>query len=401
MNLEISNNNNNIEFDYSIINDTYTINELYNFITNFSLKKIPSNIRFWMVRTKKGYFYNEFISKKFVALAWNNITITTNLEEDNSEGLNQLISLEYPEIKRPTLVINKCKSFIYEIKKGDILVIPSDGSKYITFAYAGDYYEEETKTPEVEKKIIGLIEHSEVIINEVNCPYRKRRHITPIRTIKNDELNYHLFKAISSYHGISNFDKYGTIILDHLFNYYTFNENTRLVFHVSKTNSITSTEFSGFLYSMNSILGNMNLDNNIITTQASVHSVGDIVFNIYKSLADNYLILIAIAVILGGGNFLTVELPGIPAVLQKILSIKTNHQKEQAELDSIKLENLNKALDIKKKLNDANLTLDDLNNIKLLADCSKSMKIIPIENLSEPTVPENTDVQTDDEEAVL
>ena len=38
-------------------------------ILNYDIRVIDENVHFWMVRTKKGYFYNEFISNEFVALA--------------------------------------------------------------------------------------------------------------------------------------------------------------------------------------------------------------------------------------------------------------------------------------------------------------------------------------------
>lgn len=38
--------------------------ELLNSIDNFAIPKIPEETRFWMIRTQKGYFYNEFIKKK-------------------------------------------------------------------------------------------------------------------------------------------------------------------------------------------------------------------------------------------------------------------------------------------------------------------------------------------------
>ena len=33
-------------------------------IENFSVPIIPPTTHFWMIRTKKGYFYNEFLSKR-------------------------------------------------------------------------------------------------------------------------------------------------------------------------------------------------------------------------------------------------------------------------------------------------------------------------------------------------
>ena len=42
--------------------------ELLDQLLNFSIPVIPDNTRFWMIRTQKGYFYDEFLAKKYVAL---------------------------------------------------------------------------------------------------------------------------------------------------------------------------------------------------------------------------------------------------------------------------------------------------------------------------------------------
>lgn len=148
-------------------------------ILNYKIKIIDKETRFWMIRTKKGYFYNEFVSNNFIALAWNTITSVTDFSEESQDTLKDQILLNYKEIKRPTTVINKCKSFIHDVKSGDYVVIPNAGSERITIALAGEYYEEESKTYEIEKEVISRIEKKDVQINEVSCPYRKRRKITP------------------------------------------------------------------------------------------------------------------------------------------------------------------------------------------------------------------------------
>ena len=56
-------------------------------IEEFKVPIIPPNTHFWMIRTKKGYFYQEFLSKRFVALAWNNITQETDFSESNRDSL--------------------------------------------------------------------------------------------------------------------------------------------------------------------------------------------------------------------------------------------------------------------------------------------------------------------------
>ncbi len=58
--------------------------------------------------------------------------------------------------------------------------MPNAGSERITIALVGEYYEEESKTYEIEKEVISRIEKKDVQINEVSYPYRKRRKITPL-----------------------------------------------------------------------------------------------------------------------------------------------------------------------------------------------------------------------------
>lgn len=372
-----------------------------NVIYNFQIPEIPINTRFWMIRTKKGYFYQEFFEKQFVALAWNSITKSTDF--DNPESLNDSILMDYPEIKRPSLVVNKCKNFINEISPNDILVIPSAGSKFITFAYAGEYFEEESKTVELEQTIINRIEHGEVVISEVACPYRKRRRITIIRTIPSDIVNHHLYKAITSYHGISNLDEYGTYILDHLFNYYTYKNNTRFVFHVGKTDPITSKEFSGFLYNANVFLTAIGIDDSAISTQASVQSIGDIIYNIKdlgQFLSDNYLWFIAIFVVLGGGKFLTVELPGLPNIIKNILSISDERKLSKEKLTEKKLDNAIRAVELQEKMKEINMSNEDLLRcLNSLNDYGRSMDIRPLDSIDQPTISDAaTHVSTDNEE---
>lgn len=381
--------------------------ELLDSFLNFKPVTVDESTRFWMIRTKKGYFYHEFITKNFVALAWNIISSETDFSSSSQELLNDSILLHYQEIKRPTLVVNKCKSFINEIKPNDILVIPSEGSKYITFAYAGEYYEEPSKTYELEQNIIQRIENKEVLINEISCPYKKRRRIVPIRTIRGDVVNYHLYKAISSYHGISNLDSYKTIILDHIYNCYSFNNMTRIVFHVTKTEAITSKEFSGFLYGINSILSASGIDEHNISAQASVHSEGDIVFTIIKEgitfLSDHYIWFIAIAAILGGGKFLSVELPGLPKIIKDFMSIKSEKEAQEANLKGLQLENYKKALELKERMQADNVSVSDLehilHHIEMVSECSSSMQIVPLSNDVSPNITIVSETyETDDEE---
>lgn len=361
-------------------------------ISNFDVPLIPSSTRFWMIRTKKGYFYNEFIGKRFVALAWNNIDKNTDFSEQSQDALKDSILLEYNDIKRPSTVINKCKTFIHEIKEGDILVIPSAGSNFITFAIAGNYYEDDTKTIAIEHTIIRKINSGDVDINDVSCPYKKRRHITLLRTVKNENLNYTLCRAISSYHGLNSLDAYARHILNSLYNYYIFDGTMSLVYNVTKTEPISPREINTILYGTTEILVEF-VPEQCISAQLSLNSPGEIVFNIYdvlNFLKDNWKYFFGMLIFLGGGSFLTFKVPGAVDVLKSIFSAPAEYRLKKLDVTQKELEILEKKLAIYNKIKESGSDPDSLSrNLDAVISGSTSLQITPI-ILGEETAAEQT-----------
>lgn len=364
-------------------------------IENFSVPIIPPTTHFWMIRTKKGYFYNEFLSKRFVALAWNNIT---DFSESNKDSLKDDILMTFKEIHRPSTVINKCHSFIYEIKTNDILVIPSAKSSYITFALAGEYYEDDSKTLELEQNVIYRIDNHDVDINDVSCPYKKRRHITLLRTVKNEELNYSLCRAISNYHGISNLDSYSKQILNALYNYYMFGNDMSFVLNVRKQTPIGPRSINNVLYGTTELLTSIASEE-CISTQVSLNSPGDIVFslvNVKNLLVDNWQFIFAILVFLGGGSALSFKVPGAIDIVKSIFSAKDDYRIKHAEAEKAELEVLEKKADLLQKIKDSGINPESLKNPvdALLTGCT-TLEVEPIilDDASAANVPLATEVQ--------
>ena len=350
-------------------------------INSFTVPIIPQTTRFWMIRTKKGYFYNEFLSKRFVALAWNNITKETNFSESNKDFLKDDILMAFPEIHRPSTVINKCHSFINEIKTGDILVIPSAKSSYITFALAGEYYEDTSKTLELEQNVIYRIDNHDIDINDVSCPYKKRRHIELLRTVKNEELNYSLCRAISNYHGISNLDSYSKQILNALYNYYMFGNDISFVLNVRRQSPIGPRSINNVLYGATELLSAI-VPEEYISTQVSLNSPGDIVFsliNVKNFLVDNWEKIFAILVLIGGGSGLSFKFPGVIDVIKSILSAKDEYRIKHAEAEIAELDVMEKRLNLVQKIKDSGINPESLNRPidALFAGCT-SLEVEPI-----------------------
>ena len=242
-------------------------------------------------------------------------------------------------------------------------------------------------------------------INDVYCPYRKRRHIQIIRTVRSESLNYHLYRAISSYHGINNLDAYSTIILDQIYNYYSFQNNVHLVFNVTKDDPIGLTELSKMLYSTTDALTKFIPEKNI-STKLALQSPGDIVIAIengFQWLSSNYLILFGMVILIGGGSFLTVKFPGAINVIKQILTLKTSADIEKEKLESLQLDNYEKKVKLYQQIKEAGINPADLDKpLTLLSECAQSMKIQAAVSPDEAQIilPENVLTDDADEEII-
>lgn len=86
------------------------------------IPSIKNDTNFWMVRAKRGFFFDEFIRNEFIAIGWNSVTkamISQNLTRSQSDRLKASIKATYDESK-PGTSLNKCIRFCYELKAGDI-----------------------------------------------------------------------------------------------------------------------------------------------------------------------------------------------------------------------------------------------------------------------------------------
>lgn len=355
--------------------------EILNALLNFEVPVIPSETRFWMIRTQGGYFYDEFIAKKFVALAWNNIDCRTDFTESKREYLKDDIVMEFPEIGRPSTVVNKCNNFINEVHNGDILVIPNKGSKYVTFATADEYFEDDSKTVSIEKVVIERIKHKDVDINDVSCPYKKRRHIKLLRTIKSEDINYSLYRAISNYHGISNLDNYAHPILNSLYNCYTFMNDAVLVYNVRKQTPIKPRELSGLIYGNTECLCMIIQEENI-STQMALNSPGDAVYLLekaYELARDNWVVVFGLLVFIGGGSALTFRVPGVIEVIKKVLLLPADVKTKKLENQEKEIDIQLKRLELHEKIKSTGANPEDLiNPLEALSKSSSSLIAEPI-----------------------
>lgn len=383
-------------------------------LLNGTIKIIDPSIRFWMIRTYKGFFYDEFITKSYIALGWNLITQETNLSGKSTEVIKEKLKTDYGE-KVPMRAINKCKNFIHEVREGDIFLIPNRGTKKITLALAGEYYEEKEKSVEIEKDIIDKIKLGGSPLNQFDCPYKKRRKIKIIKTVNMGILDHSLQNAISNYHGISNFDTYNKKILDVLYDTYVYENELAIQVGVNTEDQIIAKDLlkliTGISGYMECIIGkdplfialNLNspgritfrsiidklkkdeghLDKSISEclnegankdTSEEVNQGARKFFEKTKNSKIKWIVLLVI--ITGGGKFGAIELPGAVNTVQDLLSVKNNIRKEELEIERLELENYQKKLAILKELEEAGINSEELKkNIDLIVEANETLDL--------------------------
>lgn len=140
--------------------EQFEINDVIN-----SLTRISSKRDYWFVRTQGGDFYDTFLKNSFIAIGYDSIRLSTikNAHENKhaKTELAKAIKDKFPDETRPGYIGNQLIDFIYNIKKGDIVVIPSSSTSHVSIG-------------EVESTPVFEISDRSV---DTECPYFKRKKI--------------------------------------------------------------------------------------------------------------------------------------------------------------------------------------------------------------------------------
>lgn len=361
---------------------------------NFNIPNINRNTRFWMFRTQKGFFFNEFINQGFVAIGWNSIVakrIEGGLSKTLESALKQEIKEEYGE-NIPGTALNKCKKFCFEVKEGDIALISDRGK--IAFAEIGEYYEEENSkyTVEHEKTIHNDIRKARFGIDSFECPYIKRRKIKVIKILNEaagDVVSPYLFKAIAvNRHSLSDLTEHAETILSSCFDIFTYENKTTLTVKVTKKDDIDAILFSEFVINVAEVL--CVEDPQKVVVKSAIHSPGDFIFtvDIDKIISTIPWLIVYLAIF--GGKIKDIEFNSLIGSIKSIINLKHDKRKKELELEEkevaiekereeiglLRQQRLSAEIENNEKLREKHLMLVDEHVFKLVK-CSQDLQIDP------------------------
>lgn len=264
--------------------------------------QIPNTCSFWMIRTKSGVYYNEFIRNKYIAIGWNAV-LKSALLEATEDNLHRLIETYYTD-KQPGAALNKCRRFLENMKPGDIVMILGE-----------------------------------------------KRRLTPL-----------LARAMLNHHSLSEIDEYAYPILNTCFDLYTYANEMHLVFRVTTLHKIKGRDFSAFSYFINEIFFVIDEDEDISIT-TNLNSPGDYVVAFQKGMEfiqSNWTAFLFAFLVLFGGKFkgsnVEFDIPSVRGLIKYFINRQYESDKKDLELAAkkeeikgLELENELKRIQIEKE----------------------------------------------------
>lgn len=150
-----------------------------NILETLNIPSVSPDRHYWTIRTNGGQYYNDFVLHQYISIAWDYVTLNI-LNNEEEESIKRLISMYIADKDNSvdlddedtdgtakgkiTAIYNKIHRFVFEISKGDIVLIPSAKSDSITIAEViGDTYE---TTNYVEKHL-----RDDPNSETIPCPY--------------------------------------------------------------------------------------------------------------------------------------------------------------------------------------------------------------------------------------
>jgi hypothetical protein len=270
-------------------------------------------------------------------------TFVKEIKENSSTDLdfrNQLkefVEKTYPD-RQYGLITNQILRFVFEVKKGDIVVIPSENSDFISMGEITD---------------TNILVQSESTFNSTNCDYTKRKSVKWIKTFTRKNLDPYLYKTFQAHQAINNITNYAAIIERSLGDFYKIGDEVNLVLNVNQESNIKATDLlffgSDLLNLVDGFIKEHNLDFDIsdIDVKININSKGKLQF---LSKSGKNLLLLGIVVIGINGGGLKIDRPEFQLDLSTDGLIKTISDyldKQQDREMKTRLLNSAKSLEIK------------------------------------------------------
>lgn len=289
-----------------------------NLTTLLQIPSIKESRNYWMVRTNSGDYYDDFSLHQYIAIAWDAITLSIlNTQEPDKIKL----IIESSEKATPTStdfddeadgttkgkitsIFNKLHRFVFEIKEGDIVLIPNKNSERILIAEViGPAYEDSNYI----ERYLSESPDTEIL----PCPYYKRRKIKGLKVISKSSMDIYLAKGFNCQHALSSLNEYSSYIDRTIYPIYTKGNETHSTIHAGHPNGLSLKELSLLINYLDQSIEDISkqceidYDTDQIGVKLNFHSPGLIELIGYGASAGIAISIVMFALnnLINGGTF--------------------------------------------------------------------------------------------------
>lgn len=231
---------------------------------------------YWFVRTSGGSHYEDFVMHNYIAIGWDYISVSAllNSSEDTIKRLIEFNETIAPENefdqedppdseseelseknkssvkKAVSLIYNKINRFVNEFHDGDIVLVPSRNSDFISIGVlVGPVYEDAT--------YVQKYYQDNPLTELCLCPFHKRRKVRWLKHISKPDLDVFLARAISAQHSVSCIDDFAWLINRSVYDIYATDDHLHTTIHAGHPNGLSFAELKDFVNSMDDGLSMM------------------------------------------------------------------------------------------------------------------------------------------------
>lgn len=334
------------------------LQEIETLLSHFS--SVPTERKYWLIRTFGGKYYSSFLEHNYVALAHDEMPYSkiSEIQKESNGDHRSIISRIrkaceeiYEKESRPGLIANQIFKFIFELKKGDIVVIPSENSEFISIGIVED---------------TQLINVNDSLIAETGCPYYKRKKISWRTSNNRRTLDPMFYSVLFSHQAINDITSYSDIIERTIGNFYIKEDVGNLVLNVKQDDGINAVDLFQLGYCLLNYSKNYFDDNNLpfsindIEVKINLNSRGKIHL---KAPNANTIWLIAILVLCINGGGLKFKADGIDfdmstdGLINNIIDYQNNyHDRDMTDkimnsIDSLQIQTPDDAVKVFQQFN--------------------------------------------------
>jgi restriction system protein len=313
-----------------------------------SFPKISNEKKYWLIRTQSGSLYETFRENHFVAIEHNEVPLSVIRGiEDEAKGdliLTQRLIREFVKklagtsltddaiqseeeilmVKRPGLKANQIFKFVYEVKKGDIVIIPSVNSDVISFG-------------EVQESHIG--EFSPEQLRKMDNEYILKKKVKWIHDVARSDVDPYLYKLFMAHQALNEVGKYADVIERSMSNFFILDDEAHLIIEVKTTDEIPAKHLFGLGYEILQLVDDfanfagIDVSSDDLLTTVNINSPGKIDL---KAKIKKTTVVAGLIVFIAGGGLKTktweLASPGIPGLIKAWDEYQTHSQEREMRM---------------------------------------------------------------------